>query len=460
MQLLIKNGICVNTEGCSKSDIAVEDGQIVQIGKKLDIEAEKTIDAQGKYVLPGIIDTHVHLPWPSSNFDSVDDFYSGTLSAAHGGVTTIIEYIIPDESGRIIPALDKEIEKAKEMSFVDYSFHLIIRKVIRDTLQDMAEIVRRGITSFKIYTAYSGFQLSDDEILTVLKTAGELNALVCFHAEDGILVNFATQQLAEAGKTSILYYPQAHPRAADISATQRIITYAKHLNARIHIAHINTIEGVKAVEQARLSGLKLTGETCPHYLMFTEDVYKTGKPEAGYYILAPAIRDQKDQDYLWQAIHSGSISTIATDHCPYSTEQKTLHGDDFRFVPGGAGGIETSLPIMYTYGVHAKKISINQLVALMSGNPARLFNLYPKKGVIAVGSDADLVIYNPEGRSVIDAGKLHSNSDHTLYQGIEVIGQVESTILRGNIIIHHGNLIEPARLGELLPRPPYSDDSI
>lgn len=457
IQLLIKNGRCVTSDSTFEGDIAVQDGKILQIGQNLKYAAAKTIEADGKFILPGVIDSHVHLPWPSSNFDSVDDFHSGSLSAAYGGVTTIIEYVIPDESSRLIPALDNEIEKAKNTSFVDYSFHMIIRRVSEDTLSDMAAAVRRGFTSFKIYMAYSGFQLSDKDILTVLKTAAELKSLVCFHAEDGTLINFAVQQLEKASQITIDHYPQAHPRAADIAATQKIITFAEHLNARIHIVHINTQEGAEAVEKARRSGLRVSGETCPHYLMFTDAVYKTGKPEAGYYILAPAIRSQHDQDVLWRSLCSGGISTIATDHCPYTSEQKTRGGNDLRTVPGGAGGIETSLPILYTYGVMAKKMTINQLVAVMSSNPAKLFNLYPRKGLIAAGSDADLVIYNPNGESVIDAGKLHSKSDHTLYQGMKITGQVDTTILRGNVIVENHCLVNENPKGELLLRPAYLD---
>lgn len=457
VQLLIKNGDIVHPDGVDKADIAVQAGRISQIGKNLDLDADRTIDAKGRYVLPGMIDTHVHLPWTSSNFESVDDIHSGSLSAAHGGVTTIIEYVIPDQSGRIIPALDKEIEKASGHSFVDYSFHLIIRKVSAETPKDMAEAVARGFSSFKIYTAYSDFRLGGDDILTVLKNSAQLKALVCFHAEDDDLVDRATRKLTEAGQTAIRYYSLAHPFMADVEATGLMIAYAKHLNARIHIDHINTQECAQKVESARQAGVRVSGETCPHYLIFTNEVYKTGKPEAAYYILAPAIRTQADQDALWGAIRSGGISTIATDHCPYTSEQKLKGGDDFRNVPGGTGGIETSLPILYTYGVDVKKISISQMVSLMSTNPAKLFNLYPRKGTIEVGSDADLVIYNPEGRSVIDIKNLHSNSDHTIYQGLEVAGRVETTVLRGITVVNNGALIEEAPQGELLTRTPYSD---
>lgn len=457
LQLLIKRASYVTGEGILNGDIAVRDGIIVAIGQSIQADAERTIDAAGMFVLPGVIDTHVHLPWPSTSFDSVDNFHSGTLSAVHGGVTTIIEYVIPDESGNILPALDQEIGKARNNAFLDYSFHLILRKVTAHTPLEMAEVVGRGFPSFKIYTAYSGFKLPENEILLALSTAADLKALVCFHAEDGTLVDFATRQLVDNGKTSIAHFPQAHPRAADLSATQKVITYAEYFDTRVHIVHINTAEGANMVEQAKLDGLRVSGETCPHYLYFTEEVYQTGQPEAAAYILAPAIREQYDREALWQGLRSGAINTIATDHCPYNKDQKLRGGDDFRMVPGGAGGIETSLPILYTYGVETGRISLSKLVTLMSTNPAKLFNLYPRKGILAPGSDADMVIYNPAGITTIESSQLHSNCDHSIFDGVEVHGSVKATILRGKVVVEDGKLINQTPQGELLLRNPYTD---
>ena len=454
-QLLIKNGLCVNSNGSFEADLAIAEGKIAQIGANLELDAEKVIDARGKLVLPGVIDTHVHLPWPSSSFDSVDNYASGTAAAACGGVTTIIEYVVPDESGRILPALEERLASTPGVAQVDYSFHLILRKVLPQTLADMAEAARQGFTSFKIYTAYSGFRLGDDEILTALTAAKELGVLLCFHAEDGLLVNFASEQLAKAGKTHIRYYPEAHPRLADIEATQRVIAYARYTGARIHIVHVNTWEGAKMIGKARRSGLPITGETCPHYLMFTEDAYKSGKPEANYFVLSPVIRADEDRQALWKAIEMDDLQTIATDHCPYNSQQKLKNGADFRYIPGGAGGVETSLPIIYSYGVKTGRISLPRMVELMSANPARIFNLYPRKGAIAAGSDADLVIYDPAGTAPIDYRKLHSNTDHTLFEGIEVSGKVQTTILGGNIVAENGQVVAPKPLGQLLRRPGY-----
>jgi dihydropyrimidinase len=452
MQLLIRNGTCVNPTGTFQGDIAVSGGTIVTIGQHLDGSAERTIDAGGKLILPGLIDAHVHLPWPSVNLDSVDDFHSGTAAAVCGGVTTIIEYVVPDESGRIIPALDARLEAAAGNSHSDYSFHLVLRKVTAETLDDMAQAVERGFPSFKIFTAYEGFRLSDDEILQAMARAKELGALVCFHAEDGALISFATDQLTRAGKTEIHHYPEAHPHAADVAGTSRVIAYARHIGGRVHIAHVNTAEGTRMIRQARESGLEITAETCPHYLMFTDDVYRSGEPEAHYYVLAPAIRTEADRSGLWEALASGDLQAIATDHCPYTSEQKLQGQGDFRRVPGGASGVETSLPLIYTYGVRGGRFPVERLVELMSTSLARIFDLYPRKGAIAVGSDADLIVYNENGQSTIDSSRLHSRTDHSLYEGTKVLGKPVMTILRGEVVAQRGELGVSRPAGQLLRR--------
>jgi dihydropyrimidinase len=460
LQLLIKNGICVNPSGEFLADIAVSEEKIVHIGRAITEKAERVVDVGGHYVLPGIIDAHVHLPWPSSAFDSVDDYTSGSIAAMCGGVTTIIEFVVPDESGRILPALEKQMASAEDASYVDFSFHPILRKITPQTLKDMETSVKRGITSFKIYTAYSGFQLGDEDILTILRKSKDLGALICFHAEDGVIVDTAIELLAQNKKTDIQYYPEAHPASADVSATHRIITYAKYLGARIHIVHVNTGAGASMIGEAHRAGWPITGETCPQYLVFTDDVYRTGKPEAHYFVLAPCIRTESDRLLLWRAINSNDLQMIATDHCPYTSAQKLENVGDFRKIPGGAGGIETSLPMLYTYGVEQGRLSLPRLVEIVSTNPAKIFNLFPRKGIIAVGSDADLVILNPNSETQIHAGDLHSNTDHTIYEGLDVKGKVGQTILRGEVVSVDGNPVIEIPSGRFLSREPYEATSL
>jgi dihydropyrimidinase len=457
MDLLLKGGTCVGAGGQYRADIGVVDGKITMIGQELHGPAGRTIDARGKLVMPGVIDAHVHLPWPSASLDSTDDFESGTTAAVCGGVTTIIEYVVPDLSGRIIPTLDQRVASAEGRSYADYSFHLIVRRVTDQTIADMEEAVGRGFTSFKLFTAYEGFRLGGDDMLRVLEAAKELGALVCFHAEDGLLISFATRRLARAGATTIDRYPDAHPLAADVAATNQVMAYAEYVGTRVHIVHVNTQRGAGMIEEARRRGLPVTGETCPHYLMFTDDVYRSGEPEAHYYVLAPAFRSAEDREGLWRALSEGDLQSIGTDHCPYTSEQKMSGQGDFRSVPGGASGVETSLPLLYTYGVRERGLSIERLVGLMATNPAKIFNLYPQKGHIAIGSDADLVIYDEEGVSAISSERLHSRTDHNLYEGMRVLGKPVMTILRGEVVSEGSKLATSQPVGRLIRRPRYHD---
>ena len=459
MQLLIKNGLCINANGRFQADIAITDGRIVTLGQNLQAEGNcRIVDASGALVLPGIIDAHVHLPWPSASFDSTDNFEFGTTAAVCGGVTTVIEYMVPEFSDQLIPSLDAHMDEAQGSSFSDYSFHAVLRKVTANSPAQMAEVLKRGIPSFKIYTAYDGFQLTDEEILMALRASVKLGAVICFHAESGLLILDSTQQLVSTGETAIRFYPEAHPYEADVEATQKIVSFARFTRARVHIAHVNTRCGAELIAKARRAGLAITGETCPQYLIFTDDVYKSKRPELAYYILAPAIRGIEEREGLWNALAENDLQMVATDHCPYTSEQKLQGANDFRLVPGGVAGIETSLSLLYTYGVRAGRLSLERLVETMSTNPARIFNLYPQKGTIAVGSQADLVIFDETNGTTIEANKLHSRTDHSIYEGMKILGRPRMTILRGNVIVQDGaiNLDHPT--GQFVYRHPFKQN--
>lgn len=456
LQLLIKNGRCVNAGGVFPADIGVENGKICIIDKNIDLPAEKTINAKGNYVFPGLIDAHVHLPWPSARASSVDDYASGSKAAVCGGVTTTIEYVVPGQDGNLLPALEHQMQEAQRFAFSDFAFHSIVNRVTPETIAQMAAVVERGVVSFKVYTAYDGFRLGDDEVLEILQAAKRLNCLVCFHAEDGLVINFATRNLVENHQIDISYYPDAHPKAVDVEATYRMLHYAKYIGARTHIVHVNTAEAAQLIGAARRQGYPISGETCTQYLMFTEDVYRSGKQEAHYFVCAPLMRSEEDRQGLWQAISSDDLQMMASDHCPYTSSQKLEGVGDFRKVPGGLAGLETSLPLVYTYGVHAGRFPVERLVELMSTNPARLFNLHPQKGAIAAGADADFVIFDPSPRWKIDFARLHSNTDHTVYQDIEVVGKPVATILRGEVVAENGEVVAQKPAGKYITRPVYA----
>jgi dihydropyrimidinase len=456
LQMLIRNGRCVNAGGQFKADIAIQDGKIAEIKPGIDRPAETVIDAEQRLVLPGVIDAHVHFPWPSENGNSVDDFDSGSKAAVCGGVTTLIEYMVPDRSGSLIPSFKAHLKEAEATAYTDFGFHMVLRSVTEQTIEEMAEMVKRGVTSFKIFGAYEGYRLGDLEILTALEAAKKLGAMVCFHAENGYLIDYKTRRLGLEHKTAVEYFPEAHPVSGDLEALRRIIVYAHEVGARIHIAHVNNRKSLQIIQKAKMDGIQISGETCPQYLMFNDAVYQRGLPEAAYFVLSPAIRNKIDQESLWNALEANILQVVATDHCPYTAQQKLDHSGDFRQIPGGAGGVETSLSLLYSYGVRENHFPLERLVALTSSNPAKIFNLYPRKGMIAVGSDADFVIYNENGESTIDHKKLHSRSDYSIYQGIKVLGKPEITILRGMIVAKDGEVVSKEPGGQYLPRQPQS----
>ena len=450
--LLIKNGLCVTPQGEICADILVRDQKIARIAAGITDDADETVDAAGMIVLPGVIDTHVHMPWPSLGNDSVDDFRSGSIAGAHGGVTTILEYLVPEADGSMLPTLDKRLDEARTEAFVNYSPQMIIRHVVENTRPEMSEIVRRGFPSFKVFTAYSGLQLREGEIAELMRISKDLGALLCFHAEDGDVIQICTTELVNAGTVVMEHYPQAHPRQADAQATEMILKLAEATSARVHIAHVNTKEGAAMIRAARERGVNVTGETCPHYLMFTEEKYKTKTPEAAYYLVSPAIREEIDRSALWDAIRDDDLQQIATDHCPYSKAQKTANWRDLTKVPGGAGGIELSLPLLYTYGVHGEKFSLHRLAELMSTNPAKNFDLYPAKGLLAEGSGADIVLYDPSVEWQVSVDRLHSRCDISAYEGLRIQGKVKATIVNGKIVVRDGKLLSRSAEGKIVTR--------
>jgi dihydropyrimidinase len=311
------------------------------------------------------------------------------------------------------------------------------------------------VVSFKVFTAYAGFRLGDEDVLTVLEAARRVNALVCFHAEDGLLINYAIRQLVEEGCTGVAYYPDAHPKEADLGATYHILSYARHLGSRIHIVHVNTREAAQMIGAARRAGFRITGETSPQYLVFTEDVFRGSDPDPSYFVLAPSMRTEEDRQGLWEALLSDDLQMVASDHCPYTSAQKLAARGDFRSIPGGIAGVETILPLLHTCGVLPGRFSMERLAALTATNPARIFNLYPQKGTIAVGSDADLVVFDPHTRWTIQASRLHSRTDHSVYENTPVVGKTAATILRGEVVAVDGDLAAGKPTGRFLSRMVY-----
>jgi dihydropyrimidinase len=451
-QLLIKGGKCVSGGITFNADILVDEGKIVAIGQNLIVSAEQVIDAHDKLILPGGVDVHVHLPWPTGSFVSSDTINTGTRAAAFGGVTSVIDFAIPQEDESLSAALQTKIDEARSNAWVDYSFHLNIRGETANKISEIPDLVAAGLPSFKIFMAYEGFRLEDRQLLEVLAAVTKANGIVSVHAENGSLADHFTQGLLESGRKAVSDYAFARPSICEEEAIQRLLKYQQLTDTRLHIHHVSTAGGAKQIGRARRAGRSVSAETCPHYLVFTDQDYSRNPASAAALICAPSIKSAVDQTALWQALASGVLSVVATDHCPYTRAQKEQHLDDFSQIPGGMAGVETRLPLLFSEGVLKGRLSLERFSQVWAEEPARIFGLFPRKGLIAVGCDADLVIFNPAKKWALRAADLHMNTDCLSYEGMEVTGKAETTILRGNIIIQNGKQILSSPNGQLIPR--------
>ncbi len=450
--MLVQGGKCTNPDGAFQADVYVQDGRIMAIGQDIGFPADQTIDARGKLVIPGGIDVHVHLPWPTGDTISLDDFATGTVAAACGGVTTVIDFVIPSAEETLSQALERKLAEAQANAWVDFSFHLNIRATVASKQKEIPELVRRGFPSFKIFMAYEGFRLDQRDLLKVMRTVTDAGGMLGFHAEDGLLADDLTRELVSNGKTALSFYPQSRPEICETHAISTVLAYARSLGARVHIHHVSTASGAELIGQARRAGLSVTAETCPHYLSFSDEDYRAEPKKAASLVCAPPIKSRDDQDGLWKALANGTLSLLATDHCPYSQAQKYSSLDNFTRVPGGIPGVETRLPLIYTKGVADGRLSLSRFVDAWSTAPARAFGLYPRKGLIAVGSDADLTLIDPDRKSTLHASELHMNSDCLPYEGWEVCGWPVTTILRGQVVAQDGEPASQAPTGILIPR--------
>ena len=449
---VIHAGEIVTSQGVVKADILIENGVIVDIQPNLEIAGAMRVNADGMLVLPGGVDVHTHMPWPTGTFISTDTFASGSRAAAFGGVTTVIDFAIPEENESLRSALNRKLHEADKEAWVDYSFHVNIRGEVNSKLEEVPGLVEEGFPSFKVFMAYEGFRVADADLLRVLKTVKDAGGMVNVHAENGPLADYLTAELINQGNTSLSYYPQARPVICEAEAVSRLLTYQKQIGVPLHIHHVSTAAAVDLIRAARESGQPLTAETCPQYLVFSEENYQSDQALAAALVCAPSIKSLDDQAGLWQGLRDGALSAVATDHCPYSREQKFSGGDDFSQVPGGMAGVETRLPILFHFGVNMNKLSLPQFSYAWSEGPARCFGLFPRKGTIAIGSDADLVIFDPHEEWTLKAADLHMNTDCLSYEDISVKGRAVMTILRGEMLVDHNHLAVKKSPGLLIPR--------
>lgn len=448
MTWLIKGGWLVTEDRVEKGDLLIEGEKISAIGSDLKVSGAEVLDARGKYVLPGIIDAHVHYQMPIGDLLTADDFYTGTMSAACGGVTTVVDYAEPSRPEDCLnEVIDRRLDEARDKAAVDFALHLVLLPGQEEDGEALREAVGRGLVSFKVFTTYNQ-RLSYAAIGRCLEQAKSLGALVTIHAEDHDTVMAAREELTGAGQTSPQYHAKSRPAAAEVEAVRRILEMARRLEARPYFVHISTGEAAELIVSARREGLEAYGETCPHYLLLTEEVY--AGEDAALYLMCPPLRRKEDNLKLWQALSEGYFQVVATDHCSYTPAQKAA-GTAFFNTPAGIPGSETLLPLLYSFGVREGWLSLPQLVQVLSGNPARLFGLYPRKGCLQVGSDADIVVFDPRQERVLEAGKLHSAAGYTPFAGFTVRGYPEATILRGRLIFYEGRFLGRPGQGKFIP---------
>jgi len=456
--LLVKNGTVATASDVFRADIKAEDGIITKMAATIDEPVDKVVNAEGKIVVPGGIDGHTHFEMPFMGTTTADDFRTGTISAAAGGITSIIDFIVPQKGQPLKDALRRWHEKASDKVLVDYGFHMIFRDLNEGTLNEIKEIIAAGVISFKVFTTYrkEGLMLDDGGIATVMKEVSSNGGLVAVHAENNGLIERNIEVFLAEGKTGAEYHLLSKPQIVEGEAVQRMVTLARFTGANLYIVHLSTRMGRETVRDAQRAGQPVFAETCPHYLVFNDSVYK--RSDAAHYVMSPPIKAEEDRLALWQGLIEGDIKTVGSDHADFTSEQKALGKDDFTKIPNGVAGTEVIMPVLFTEGVSRRRFSINRFVQVTSTNAAKAYNLYPKKGTIAVGSDADLVVIDPAFRAKLTADFLHANIDHSIYENFVTEGYPVTTISRGEVVVQDNQLVATPGRGRFLPRKPYPDN--
>ncbi|MDP6540193.1 MAG: dihydropyrimidinase [Planctomycetota bacterium] len=451
---LIKGGTVVTATEVFCGDVLVEGERVEAVGRDLTGEAERSIDATDKLVIPGGIDVHTHLDMPFGGAFSVDDFETGTIAAAHGGTTTVVDFAIQERGKPLRHAWETWMAKAEGKATIDYGFHMIMSEHTRELEREMGDMVEEGVTSFKLFMAYPGvFYMDDGGIFRCMQRSGEIGATICMHAENGIVIDVLVEQALARGETEPRYHALTRPPRAEAEATHRAIALAEMADVPVYIVHLSAAEALAEVTAARARGLAAFAETCPQYLFLSYDNYEEPDFEGAKYVMSPPLRDKAKQGELWRGLAGGDLQAISTDHCPFCfNEGKQLGRDDFSKIPNGAPGIETRMLLTFDGGVAAGRISLNRWVELCSTSPARLFGLFPKKGTIAPGGDADIVVFDPAGSTTLSAETLHMNVDYNPYEGRVVRGAVEAVLSRGEVIVERGSFSGATGRGRYLPR--------
>src|SRR5579863_9009710 len=452
---IIVNGRVVTASDTYVSDVAISNGKVSAIGQNLPREnATKIIDAAGKLVLPGGIDVHTHLDMPFGGTTSADDFETGTKAAAFGGTTTLIDFAIQPKGTKMRNALDTWWKKAQDRASIDFGLHLIVTDLGEAGLEDMDGIVKEGVASFKLFMAYPGVLMVDDAtIFQALSRTAKNGALICLHAENGGIIDVIVRRAIAEGKTAPIYHGLTRPVTAEAEAVHRAVAMSEISGAPVYIVHLSSEDALNEVREARDRGVPVFAETCPQYLLLTIDELARPGFEGAKYVFTPPLREKQHPPKLWEGLKHDHLQVVSTDHCPFCFEdQKILGKDDFTKIPNGGPGVENRLQLLFNYGVNEGKLSLNRFVELVSTTPAKLFGLYPRKGEIAPGSDADLVIWDPKAAYTISAKTHHMRVDYSMFEGFQVTGNARTVLSRGEIIVDNGKFLGRTGRGNFLKR--------
>ncbi len=460
MSVLVKGGRIVTAVDDYVADVHIEDEAVSLIGADLDVQADKVIDASGKYVLPGCVDPHTHLDMPFGGTTTIDDVESGQIAAAFGGTTCHVDFVIQPQGHTFAAALDEWKEKADGKQVIDMGYHMAVTDLREGgSLEELATLPDQGVTSYKLFMAYKGALMVDDETLfRTMEVAAETGALVMVHAENGDAIDVLVKQALAEGKTEPRYHALTRPPETEGEATNRAIQLSRVAGSPLYVVHVSCEEAIEPIRIAREKGWNVHGETCTQYFFVDYTFLERPDFEGGKYVYTPPPRAKENQEKLWNAVRTDVLSVVSTDHCAFKWDgQKTLGKDDFSKIPNGGPGLEDRLKMIHEFGVRQGRISLSRMVELLATNPAKLFGLYPRKGTIAIGSDADLVVFDPERRETISAASSHSKTDYNLYEGTEVTGVPETVLLRGRVLVENGELVAKPGGGQFVKRAGFGE---
>ena len=453
MRTLLKGGIVVSGTGTRRADLLIDGEKVVQIGRKLSAEADQVVDVANCLLFPGFIDAHTHFDLDVAGTTTADDFYTGSRAALRGGTTTVIDFACPNRGESLHQGLSLWHQKADGRTFCDYGFHMTIDDWNESIRAELPDMLAQGISSFKMYMTYPAMMLGDRDLYWALKELRRLGGICGVHCENAGIIDGMIAERKNAGRMEPGSHPVTRPPCAEAEAVSRLLRIAQAADCPVVIVHLTNHEALKEVAHARDRGQIVYVETCPQYLLLDESVYfNEDYSTAARYVCAPPLREKAEQDYLWKALRRGVIQTISTDHCSFTLEQKDLGQGDFTKIPGGLPGVETRGELIYSFGVSKRRINLSQMCRLLCENPARLYGLYPRKGLLRPGSDADIVVYDPQASHVIRADDCVANVDYDPYEGFVTSGGIRQVWLRGTLSVENGTVLAEAPQGKYMMR--------